>query len=349
MKRIILIFFIVFLLQGSMFSLVKSGIKGLILDSVTKKPVKGALVILYKQRIFNYNGYTEEYSSEDVPGRMKTGDSGEFKFYNIVYGNYVIQIFKEGYAAFGPRMHYKYITTGITKFGAPAYKVHATPPYKFYVEKPNKVKYFRVKEGRIKYLIINLKKEAVLEIRVFEKDKSGIKPRPFRIVSARHSEYIDEYFDSYNKFYMNGVARTKYFGSGSVDIVFKSGSNYPVFKIKNIKLESGKTTVIKRTCDFTSGQGIYGIIRDKKTKKPVYDATIIIDRRKSDEHYITSTNKNGFYRFGGISSGKYDIFIEFTDYEPDPNIEYKLKGIIKIGKNERKSYNRFLPIFKDSK
>jgi hypothetical protein len=132
-----------------------------------------------------------------------------------------------------------------------------------------------------------------------------------------------------------------------VDIVLNAGSNYPNFIIKNIELENGKTTSIVRTCDFTNGQGIYGIITDNKNKQPINDITVEIYHISKSEYYITSTNKKGLFRFGGISSGKYKIVISYSFYYSDLSRgfkEYEITNIVNIGTNEIREYNKSFSI-----
>jgi hypothetical protein len=314
----------------NLLSWISSRIEGTIVDEETGAPIISALVSLYTCKS---DGDREYYTEEidNVPdNRVETDRDGKFAFNDLKKGEYFLQVFKEGYAAVGPRVNYDWIYEGIGRLGI---RLNYQNQYmgNWSHDKPGEIKRFLLKEGQIKHLSIKLEKEAVLLVKLFEKTTAGTTPRDFRI-EAKHSEYVDKIYGRS----VGGEFKSKYLGEGKIDLIIITGASYRDFHVDNIDLKKGTTTTIERTCDYTSGQGIFGLITNKLTGQPI-DISICIQKSDySSNLFCTSTDKNGKFRVGGLEPGKYIFIIDYWDLTH----KYKYKEIITLNPNEIKEYNK---------
>jgi hypothetical protein len=187
-------------------------------------------------------------------------------------------------------------------------------------------------EGQIKHLRIKLEKEAVLKVKLFEKTTNGTTPGDFGI-EARHSEYVDTLYGKS----IGGEFKSKYLGEGKINLTIIAGAGCPAIYIDNIDLEKGTTTTIEHTCDYTIGQGIFGVITNKLTGQPIDAVGICIQKSDYSSNLIcTTTDENGKFRIGGLEPGKYFLHIDYLDLV----YEYEYTEIITLKPNEIKENNK---------
>jgi hypothetical protein len=289
-KFLILVIFVLSLFQFNLYSLITSRVEGTVIDKDTGQPIKGAYVALY--------GCDEEGVCSKS-GNVKTDNNGFFKFDDLKRRNYFLVIVKEGYAFFGPLGKVLNTLSFIIKaniFGEFRYG----PPLFYYGIDSEEVDTFYIKEGQIKHFKIKLKKEAKLIVNVKRKKPQGIEPVPRVSIGIKHSEYIDELDVTAKK----GHFESHYFDKGTAEIeILVSG--YPD-KTYKVQLENGKTTNIDYIVDFTKGQVVYGVIRDKDDGGPVPNVYIYLT---GTQGAITDTDDNGEFWIGGLKSGTYILEI----------------------------------------
>jgi hypothetical protein len=312
----------------NLFSWISSRIEGTIVDEETGAPIINALVSLY---MCKSDGDREYYTEEidNVPdNRVETDRNGKFVFNDLKNGEYFLQVFKEGYAAVGPRVNYDWIYEGIGRLGI---RLNYQYMGNWSHDKPGEIKRFLLKEGQIKHLSIKLEKEAILLVKLFEKTTAGTTPRDFRI-EAKHSEYVDKLYGNS----IDGEFKSKYLGEGKINLRIIIEAGYHDFFVDNIELKKGTTTTIERTCDYTIGQGIFGVITNKLTGQPIVISICIQKSDYSSNLFCTSTDKSGKFRIGGLDPGKYFLDIDYSDLV----YEYEYTEIITLSSNEIKEYNK---------
>ena len=158
-----LLVFVSVLLPVKGFPEVTSRIQGNIHDMSTGEPIWGATVILL---------YCER--SEGVCDKKAvtlTDSKGFFQFHFLKKGIYRLLVYKDGYADFGP-----FFEAELKKIlNSKRYSNPRLLGLSVTIEAFDKEKIY-LKEGEIKHVTIELKKEAILEIRFKRKTKNGIEP-----------------------------------------------------------------------------------------------------------------------------------------------------------------------------
>lgn len=330
-KRFVLFFLVLGIVHVNLFSLITSRVEGIVVDEETGSPIINALVSLYTCKSDGDRGYYTEESDYGPDNRVETDGNGKFVFNDLKEGEYFLQVFKEGYAAVGPRVNYDLIYKGIGRLGIRLnYKIKYLGTWSH--DKPGEIKRFLLKEGQIKHFRIKLEKEAVLLVKLFEKTTAGTTPRDFGI-EARHSEYVDKLYGKS----IDGEFKSKYLGEGIIDLRIIIEAGYHDFHVDNIDLKKGTTTTIERTCDYTIGQGIFGVITNKLTGQPIDDVSVWLQKSdKSGDLFTAEIDGNGKYRLGGLTPDKYILTIHYLD------LIYRCEytEIITLSPNEIKEYNK---------
>jgi hypothetical protein len=329
-KSFVLFCLVLGLVHVNLFSLITSRVQGIVVDEETGSPIINALVSLYTCKSNGDGEFYTEKSDTGPANRVQTDGNGKFVFNDLKKGEYFLQVFKEGYAAVGPRVNYDYIYKGIGPLGIRLnYKLQYLGNWSH--DKPGEIERFLLKEGQIKHFSIKLEKEAVLLVKLFEKTTDGITQRDFRI-EAKHSEYVDKLYGNS----INGEYKSKYLGEGKINLRIIIEAGYHDFHVDNIDLKKG-TTTIERTCDFTSGQGIFGVITNKLTGQPIDGVSIWLQKSdKSGDLFTAEIYSNGKYRIGGLIPDKYILTIHYLDLV----YEYEYSEIITLKPNEIKEYNK---------
>jgi hypothetical protein len=330
-KSFVLFFLVLGIVQVNLCPLVTSRVQGIVVDEETGSPIINALVSLYTCKSDGDREYYTEESDSGPTNRVETDGEGKFVFNDLKKGEYFLQVFKEGYAAVGPRVNYDWIYKGIGRLGIRLnYQLKYLGNWSH--DKPGEIERFLLKEGQIKHFSIKLEKEAVLLVKLFEKTTDGTTPRDFRI-EAKHSEYVDKIYGKST----DGEFKSKYLGEGKINLRIIIEAGYYDFHVDNIDLKKGKTTTIERTCDYTSGQGIFGVITNKLTGQPIDGVSIWLQKSdKSGDLFTAEIDRNGKYRIGGLAPGKYYLDIDYLDLV----YEYEYTEIITLKPNEIKEYNK---------
>jgi protocatechuate 3,4-dioxygenase beta subunit len=302
---VMLVVFIMFgMFQGSLYSYVESQIEGVIVDDETGLPLKGAYIDL----IYCRHGVSTQYephkslNCSNIDSEISKKD-GTFKIPDVKPGNYFLQVFLDGYSAIGPLLYLEdkealHFFWDDYEFG--------------YMVEPLKIKTFKVKEGRIKYFKIRLKKEAKLKVNVMAK-YPGIGTVQYKngfLVELKHEKILNE--KSYSDDDKTYQITTKYLKAGKAKIEIGC-LNYGRQKYE-VNLENGKTTEINCLLDFTKGEVVYGVIRDK-TGKPIEGTDIDIYPLNDEKLPARSakTDKYGKYWLGDLKPGVYHI--DFSDFD----------------------------------
>ncbi len=146
------------------YSLITSRIEGTVEDKNTGEPINGAFVVLLRSA--NFSTYFESYMV------MLSRDKGNFKFELWEKGSYLISVFRDGYADFGPIFESQYMEDRTKGFGRGGFGVVSKS------FEPGKI---TIEGGEIKYAKIKLKKESVIEIKFNRKTPKGIEPLSYLI------------------------------------------------------------------------------------------------------------------------------------------------------------------------
>jgi 5-hydroxyisourate hydrolase-like protein (transthyretin family) len=302
-KTILLIFMLLCLFRANLVSLIYSRIEGTVLDSDTGLPIVGAKVALFK-----YGILVEDLCNQISSNKSNT--EGYFKFDNIKVGEYSLLIFKEGYAPTAPiHVLKKYLSAELT----PHFKAGELTP-------------FYLKEGEVKHFKIDLKKEAVLNVKIYKKTptENGILNEDATIIIL-DKENNSEIFDIFT-----GTYRSQYLKEGFYKVsIYISG--FPEKIYDNIELKREASTDIDYVFDFSIGQVVHGFVSDKETKIRLPYTDVLVE--KVDENFGVRgrTNEFGEFRIGGLKPGAYFLKIELTIFKI---VDYKT--YFKINENEIK-------------
>ena len=324
----------VVLLPVKGFPEVTSRIQGNIHDMNTGEPIWGATVILL---------YCERY--EDICDKKDetfTDSKGFFQFHFLKKGLYRLLVYKDGYADFGPffKAELENIVNGKGRRSNPSLLGLSVVIEAFEKEK------IYLQEGEIKHVTIELKKEAILEIRFKRKTKDGIEPLYYELFPGRKTisnfgamvsiiDYGNETAHLIPSKKDIGIMIFKGLPPGYKVWAWVHAGGYPE-KSYYITLEEGKTHIIDHLLDFTTGQVIHGVLTDKNSGKPLIGARIsfynIAVERQSCHVY---TNFNGEYWLGGFIPGKYMMNIT-------PSGGEKVRMQLDIKENQKLEINREL-------
>ena len=254
---------------------------------------------------------------------LKTGDNGFFRIDDVESGSYFLSIMKEGYAVFGP--------------------IYATE-FEFLDNiDPNtlnwqKINSFYLKEGQIKHFKIQLEKEAILKINIFKKTPQGTEPAnkfvglyPIRINHANYANYIEDTF--------RNELTVPYYKEGNVTVEISYQGEMK--KKYEIGLEKGKTFVLDHAFDFTVGQVVHGVVKDKFTGNIVFGARVDLTRLNDpDNKYFFTTISGEEFWIGGLAPGLYELYVYniFNPGEPNKR-EGKYSITFTIENNDKKEFN----------
>jgi hypothetical protein len=299
------------------FTEVTSRIQGVVKDFNTGEPIWGANVIL----LYSYN-YADVY---DKKYEIHTDSKGFFQFHFLKKGLYQLLVYKDGYADFGPFFE--------TQFRA-EFKRELHPRLCVTIKAYEKEKIF-LQEGDIKHVTIELKKEAILEIRFNKKTKDGTGPLYYKdftginstfnfgaMVSIQDNKYAKTLLVPYKKDI--GIMIFKGLPPGYKVWAWVCTEGYPN-KHYYITLEEGKTHIIDHLLDFTTGQVIHGVLTEKNSGKPLPGAMISIYNIEVEKQgCMVYTDVNGEYWLGGFIPGKYMMTITPSGGE-DVRIQLDIK------------------------
>ena len=310
------------------FTEVTSRIQGVVKDFNTGEPIWGARVIL----LYSYN-YANVY---DKKYEIGTDIKGFFQFHFLENGLYQLLVYKDGYADFGPFFE--------TQFRA-EFKRRLHPRLVGALKAFEKERIF-LQEGEIKHVTIELKKEAILEIRFNMKTKNGIEPLYFElfpgrktatnfgaIVSIIEDEYADTLLVPFKKDI--GIMIFKGLPPGYTVRAEVGAEGYPN-KSYYITMEEGKTHIIDHLLDFTTGQVIHGVLTEKISGKPLPGARISISNFEVEKQdCMVYTDVNGEYWLGSFIPGKYMMNIK-------PSGGERVRLQLDIKENQKLEINRAL-------
>lgn len=313
--RSIKVFFLIILLTGifqfqsDLDALVRSRIQGLIKDKESHDPLKGVIVHLYVQ------GEKKEYYSTM---KTNTDENGGFVFDQIKPGTYIVSCEKKGYATYQP--DYK-----IMSFLSPFYSQYIDLIY--------------LKEGEIRYLIIEMEKGGSVHVKIFKKDTGGISPynRFHGSIALTEGEEIFDVDQIGNlvgkdgEYFFEGLpASDKY----EIDIQAISHTGYPIFRT-NFAVKKDEAITITHTFNFTDNTGIYGIVSFEGT--PLDYGTV--DLYDADKNTVSSVTipGDGEYAFKNIKPGVYTINAGFLNFSNRKR--YQVNRTVIIEKNVFKEFN----------
>jgi len=332
MKIFFLVLLTLCIFQSNLFTMITGQIQGVIKGEVkdinTGEPIGGAHVIL----LYSYN-YADVY---DKKYDIATDIKGFFQFHFLQKGLYQLLVYKEGYADFGPFFK--------TQFRE-EFKRRLHPRLVGALKAFEKEKIF-LQEGDIKHVTIELKKEAILEIRFNKKTQDGIEPLYYELfpgikttdnfeamVSIQDDKYAKTLLIPYKKDI--GIMIFKGLPPGYTVWARVIAEGYPN-KSYQITLEEGKTHIIDHLLDFTTGQVIHGVITEKDSGKPLPGARISIYNLEDEKQdYYAQTDCNGEYWLGGFIPGKYMMRIS-------PLYGEKIMFQLEIKENQKIEINREL-------
>jgi hypothetical protein len=310
------------------FTEVTSRIQGVVKDFNTGEPIWGANVIL----LYSYN-YADVY---DKKYEIHTDSKGFFQFHFLKKGLYQLLVYKDGYADFGPFFE--------TQFRA-EFKRELHPRLCVTIKAYEKEKIF-LQEGDIKHVTIELKKEAILEIRFNKKTKDGTGPLYYKDFTGINSTFnfgamVSIQDDDYKKTLLVpskkdiGIMIFKGLPPGYKVWAWVCTEGYPN-KHYYITLEEGKTHIIDHLLDFTTGQVIHGVLTEKNSGNPLPGAMISIYNIEVEKQgCMVYTDVNGEYWLGGFIPGKYMMTITPSGGE-DVRIQLDIK------ENQKLEINREL-------
>jgi hypothetical protein len=301
---------------------VTSRIQGVVKDFHTGEPIWSANVILL---------YCERY--DDICDKKYgtfTDIKGFFQFHFLQKGTYRLLVYNEGYADFGP-----FFKTKIEEILNS--KRRSNPSLlglSVVIEAFEKEKIF-LQEGDIKHVTIELKKEAILEIRFNKKTKDGTGPLYYKDFTGINSTFnfgamVSIQDDDYKKTLLVpskkdiGIMIFKGLPPGYKVWAWVCTEGYPN-KHYYITLEEGKTHIIDHLLDFTTGQVIHGVLTEKNSGKPLPGAMISIYNIEVEKQgCMVYTDVNGEYWLGGFIPGKYMMTITPSGGE-DVRIQLDIK------------------------
>jgi hypothetical protein len=250
-------------------------------------------------------------------------------------GLYQLLVYKDGYADFGPFFE--------TQFRE-QFKRRLHPRLVGVLKAFDQEKIF-LQEGEIKHVTIELKKEAILEIRFKKKTKDGIEPLYYKFFPRINStsnfgamvsilDYGNETAHLIPSKKDIGIMLFKGLPPGYNVWAWVYAGGYPD-KNYYITLEAGKTHIIDHLLDFTTGQVIHGIITGKKSGKPIPGAIISIRNLEVEKQGCSAqTDCNGEYWLGGFIPGKY--MMDILPLSVGEDIMFKLE----INENQKLEINR---------
>ena len=312
---------------------VTSRIQGVVKDINTGEPIWEANVILL---------YCERY--EDICDKKDgtfTDSKGFFQFHFLQKGIYRLLVYKEGYADFGPFFKTKLenIKNGKGRRSNPRLLGLSVV-----IEAFDKEKIF-LQEGEIKHVTIELKKEAILEIRFKKKTQDGTGPLYYKDFTGKNTTdnfgamvWIQD--DDYEKTLLVpykkdiGIMIFKGLPPGYTVWAWVGAKGYPD-KSYHITLEEGNTHIIDHLLDFTTGQVIHGVLTEKQSGKPLVGAIISIYNLEVERQGCwDQTDCNGEYWLGGFIPGKY--MMDISPLSVGEDVMFKLE----INENQKLEINR---------
>jgi hypothetical protein len=333
-KTFFLVLLILCIFQSNLFTMITSRIQGVVKDFHTGEPIWDANVILL---------YCERSDGVcDKKYGTFTDIKGFFQFHFLQKGIYRLLVYKEGYADFGP-----FFKTELDEILNS--KGRRSNPrllgLSVLIEAFEKEKIF-LKEGDIKHVTIELKKEAILEIRFNKKTQDGTEPLYYELfpgikmtnnfgatVSILDDDYAKALVIPYKKDIV--IMIFKGLPPGYNVRAWVCADGYPD-KFYFITLEEGKTHIIDYLLDFTTGQVIHGVLTEKQSGKPLVGALISIYNLEVEKQGCsTQTGYNGEYWLGGFIPGKYMMDIS-------PLYGEKIMFQLEIKENQKLEINRAL-------
>ncbi len=298
--------------RGDLTGEILSRIEGTVIEKQNGKPLKNAMVYFY--RGIRQGGGGELYREI---GPFYTDGNGHFKFDRLKAGDYVVCVYKQGYAQVGQfRMIYE--TKDREESMSPNTRIPLTSPH-----------IIKLKQGEVKHLDIQLEKEAVLEVTVYRKTPSGSNVlESGDIESLLNPMGTKDYFLPYE----DGQKAIYYGLQGGSDFkleVYPPG--YPEIT-KTVHLAKGETRKMDVVVDFTVGQTLFGVIYAKDSMAPIRGVSVRLHNGKGIFLTIHS-DESGGYLFGGLEPGLYTLSLYHGASKK------KFKTPIELNENQKKQYD----------
>jgi hypothetical protein len=295
----ITVILIVLIVSTPGFSLNDSKIVGMVVDKKTGTPIQGASLTLFFRIQLDSNFNREEIKT------TQTDLNGKFSFEAPWSGFYFIKCQKETYVPFLPQYYYKYVKDELIS---------------------KKAGVFRVGEGEIKHLRIELEKGGILKGVFKIKETGKTAPQQFSAFIYKKSPF-DESFVSENDYSIASVYSDDkgYFELANLEtgddyyLRIILGDGYPYQRIRNIRVSKGNITDISTTFDFTSTAGLKGNIVIKGN--PPNTGWLDLASNFKDQfgytvisRYILEDN-TGNYCFKALQPGKYYLQVSCFDQD----------------------------------
>lgn len=329
-KLLILVVFIVVLFQANMDAKISSRVEGVVTDKDTGIPIEGAKVTLH----IGYMRTDYFVTNREIEWETVTNSKGYFRF-NIGIpltrvNEFYVQCSKKDYIPSIPEL----------------YKAYSKPEF---VKENFRV--FKLNEGQIKHLKIELEKGGILKGKIFKKEPSGITPLSYaggflkrksnpdekrleEAISGYKIEHIDA--DEKGEFEIHSIEP---YDNYYITFVL---NGYPLIDVSDIKVNKYTTEMVEIILDLTDQTGIEGIITVGAL--PAKSGYIYIIRdvpisqlKKNDisSFDIYENNINGKYSCKGLNPGVYRMSVHVSN----GNVRYDKDFIIEIEKGITKVFN----------
>ena len=320
-KPIVLVVLFLGVCQFNLFSLITSRVEGTVVDKDTGAPIEGVTITLHTRTPGgSYVRLGQRDTLTDKKGYFK------FKINPKLTVFYFIECSKRGYVSFPPIYYLEY---GKNEYYADLLQM------------------FRVQEGEVKHLRVELEKGGTLKGTFYKKDLSGISP--FSHASGlliRESvpdmeRLRDEgYFivahveaDENGKFVIEGIEPFDQYSITIFPFVYISQ------EIENIVVRKNQVEEIEYTFDMTDQTGIEGIVT-VNGKSPLSGQISIIGLSEGPARTFgagtTFIRDGGKYSYKGLPPGKYRLIIGGTEVNRN---SFRKELYIELVQNETKVLN----------
>ena len=296
-----------------LFALIEGRIEGVVRDKDTGEPIEGAIVSL---KLF-----ADLSLSMPALRTLETDKLGKFKF-NIKPSTrslYYLQCKKKNYVPLIPDYYFGYVKE------------------EMYVEA---LKGFRVKEGQIRFVEIELQKGGAIEVAL-----KGIYPNgtfPLKNIRASilmkaplNNKFIkgsDDYLIMDLETNENGILEVEGLEPEKIYSVSIMLRGYVVPDIKNILVKKNSTTFIERSFDFTDQTGVEGYVKVGGIPLRfglvyIYEIDPLSPEGKTFK-YSNQTDGEGFYSQKGMKPGNYVLRVQ--GYVGTEGYDFITEQVIKV-------------------
>ena len=297
------------LFQAHLFPLITSKIQGTVVDKDTGQPIEGAWV-----NLFNCTGMRGLFNGFCIPtGEVQTDKFGKFFYSDLEYGPYFLVIVHPDYICFGPVNEVRKYLGRHTRYEIEGEPMRGLRPEPFFKNEPQRN--FTLLEGEIKHFNIQLEKAAKLEITAKIKRPSGID-----VYKGEVSLWISD-VDNKSIFwsgsFKDGYYAPKFLpGIGKVLLTYRV-DEYPSQK-REITLNKGQIEKVDILFDYTQGQGVHVVLKDKITKRGIYNADVFllenVPEGQVGDYAEARTDYSGEFWIGGLKLGSYFLRISHISY-----------------------------------